>query len=695
MATFTPEDASATSSTANGMTPAQILQAKHDAAEKAKHIPAHFHKASVEETVDEADKADGHEKTSTLLTDANDTPSTDAGATELSEKAKGKRKAQDTPSRSSVIDTQSEELFPSLGSGPKVSAPAGPGAWGNKKVTSGLRTAPNGVSNGLPQASTPISSGTATPRSGNLTPASPNTTNGQRKTGPTKMSLPGQYTDDLILLNPEIDKSKAMGPVLEDIKRRLRVQVDTRQTMIENQPAITFTVAGQRIQVQQALSRISKELTSKLKVKMEVPSSIRMHIIGKGGSKIKEVAERTGAKIQVSRDDGAPSNVGEDDTSVALVEIEGDAIATRKARIEIQSIVDAHAVKANLHMKNIPPEYFPFIAGPHNTLINDMQQNKDVKITVPPFHIWQHQPPPRTTRPNERPNFVPHPDMHISITGEMSEAQQVRASIERLAEDLRQQLVLKEQTFLRGQHQFIVGDRGMSPQDFLKETGCIVILPPSHEDTEDITIIGPPDRIAGGLERATALAAELLNANVDPRKNISNAPTGSDAHARALAQYFGARGLEDEFQRLHNAQIAFPAPTDTSGNWDIFSRDQKSLPKARADLIDVIRAHPPSRLTLLEIDPFFHAHLREQSVRDVRNDFGVHMIVPNDEESTEVMLVYDGMTGDASFELPRQRPSAPEIAAFEEALQKARNQILSIIGDQEDIVTKQVDIPQK
>jgi hypothetical protein len=285
--------------------------------------------------------------------------------------------------------------------------------------------------------------------------------------------------------------------------------------------------------------------------------------------------------------------------------------------------------------------------------------------------------------------------MHIQIVGDRADAQEARAKIEQMAEELRQQLISREQTFLRGQHQFIVGERGLSPHDFLEETGCIVILPPPHTDTEDVTIIGPPDKIAGGLDRATALASELLSANVDPRKNITNAPSGADAHARALAQYFAARGLEEEFQRVHSAHVAFPVSTDTSENWDIFARDKMNLPKARADLIEIIRAHPPSRLTLVEVDPFFHPHLQEQCAHAVRNDFGVHMIIPQDEESNHVMLVYEGPeSGNPSFRMPRQRPSTTEIATFEEALHQARNQILSIIGDQ-DISTQQVEIPQK
>ena len=665
------------------MTPAQALQAKHDAAERAKHIPAEFHKASVEEVVDDEDRAEARID---AVTNTNGDSATEAGPAELSETAKGKRKATE-PTAKTTVDIKSEELFPSLGGGPKASAPAGPGAWGNKKATSNLRTAPNGVSNGRPLVSSPPSSGRTTPRSGVLTPASPNVSSGQRGNVPTKMSLPGRFTNELTLLLSEMNKNKPMKPVLDNLQRVLRVQIQTNQTMYQDHPSLKFTVSGQREQVQKALTTISKELTSQQKVTMEVPSSIRAHIIGKGGSKIKEIMERTGAKIQVAKDSGASAGVEEDDSSLSRVEIEGDAIATRNARTEIESIVAANAVKANLRLKTIPAEFFPFIAGPHNSRVNELQQGKDVQITVPPFHTWHQQPQPQISQ------LTPHPDMHIHITGDLSEAQKARVAIESLAEELRQQLRLKEHNFQRGQHQFIVGDRGMSPQDFLEQTGC-VILPPSEMDIEDITIIGPPDRLEGAFEKASALAGELNSVSLDPRKTIAHAPNGADAHARALAQYFAMRGLEEEFQRRHGTQIAFPA--DMSGNWDLFTRDNSSLPKARADLVDVIRAHPPSRLTFIEVDPFFHPHLREQSVHTLRNDFGVHMIVPEDEEAGVVTLVYDGPAeGDTPFQLPRQRPSDAEMVAFEEVLDQARNQILSIIGDQQDILTKKVNVPPK
>ena len=64
MATSTTDATSTgdSSNNAGGITPAQALLAKHEAAEKAKHIPAKYHKASVEDIVDDTDLVDSKRK---------------------------------------------------------------------------------------------------------------------------------------------------------------------------------------------------------------------------------------------------------------------------------------------------------------------------------------------------------------------------------------------------------------------------------------------------------------------------------------------------------------------------------------------------------------------------------------------------------------------------------------------------------
>lgn len=378
----------------------------------------------------------------------------------------------------------------------------------------------------------------------------------------------------------------------------------------------------------EALRTIARELCAKQKLRLPIPASCRAHIIGQGGTVIKDISTRTGAKIQVPKSDVPLGNQDDDDSVTIEVEIEGDPYAVELARLDIDKIVSARTAKVNMRLKDIPPEFFPFLAGPHNSRIDALQQDKDIEIHVPHFHTWQHRPPPRMSKPTERPDFQPHPDLHVQISGDRNEAQAARAQIERHVEELRRQLAVEDHSFQRGHHQFIMGDRGMSLHDFLEETGCTVVLPPEHDDTEDLTIIGPIEQLQLGVDKAATLAAEMQMTNVDPRRYFTDARSGPDAHARALSRYLQERQLESEINNLYQAQLAFPPSTDPSVSWEIYSRDMKKSIQARSDLTKIIQAHPPAKLSLVEVDPFFHPHLRQRCLPTLRNEYGVNMIMP-------------------------------------------------------------------
>jgi KH domain len=672
------------SSLAYQKTNAQMLKEKHEAVEGV-------HNPTVEDEIDEEDIQ--HPPPSALNPHA---PNTGG----IPEEAAGKQRAETPPKKSIVLDTQSEELFPALGGGSKARpGPAATPSWAAKKNTPASRSAANGVSNGLSaalQASSPLSSRASTPPSGILTPASGSAMNNAHasRKGPMQMAMPGKYTDSITLVPAHMDKSKPIQPFLDKLNKKSRATV-TRHVARDGS-SMVFEGSGPKKDVSEALRTIARELSSKRKIRLAIPASCRAHIIGQGGSVIKDIIARTGANIQVPKSDASTTNQDDDDSATVDVEIEGDPYAIELARLDIDKIVSARTSRVNMRLRDIPPEFFPFLAGPHNSGIDAMQRDKDLQIQVPHFHTWQHRPPPRVSKPNERPDFQPHPDLHVQITGERRAAQEARVELERHVEQLRRQLAVEDHSFQRGHHQFIIGERGMSLHDFLEETGCAVVLPPEHDDTEDITIIGPSEKLQFGIDKAATLAAEMQTANVDPRRYIADAPYGPDAHARALASYLQERQLEAEFDSLYGAQLAFPPSSDPTVNWDIYSRDMKKSIQARSDLTKIIQAHPPAKLALVEVNPFFHPHLREQCLQTLRNQYGVNMIVPRNAESEHIILVCEGPEGAQSpFQIPRLRPAESEMAGFEEALSQARSQLLSIIGDRSEVATRQVEVPKK
>ena len=386
-----------------------------------------------------------------------------------------------------------------------------------------------------------------------------------------------------------------------------------------------------------------------------------------------------------------------DDSTTIDVSIEGDAIAAEMARREIEAIVNERTSTVNVRLKEVPAEFYPFIAGPHNTGVDALQNGRDIKVKVPAYYAWSHQPPPQASSPNSPPAFLPHPNSHIQLSGERRAVQEARAEIERQVEALRRQITLSQLDINRGQHQFIVGDDGASLNDFLAETGCAVILPPDSDESGMLTITGPHDRIEAGREKAINIAGDMHSAIIDITRQHSKAPKGGEVHARALTKYLQQRQAIAQLERLHDSRIVLPTRDDGPTSWEMYSRDGKNIIRARSDIMNVVNAHPPARLRHIEMDPFYHEHLRERHLQFLRNEYGVHMLVPDEtEQGSPVILVYEGpMEEGGQFELPRQRPSESDIVQFEQALEQAQNHILNLMTGHQPVIVRDIDVPSK
>lgn len=669
MATVTA-DAIADGGSSAAKTPAQLMQEQHEAAE--------VHQVMVEDVVDEDDVQHPPPPHNHLEeTDATTTNGT--SSVPLSAKAAGKQKASDKPT---VLDTQSEEAFPSLGAASKSPAATfsrTPG-W---VASASAKAAP---ANGSPAlASRPTSSGAGTPSS---TPdiRTPVAAAAGARGG---VLLPGRYRDSFEIDNADLDKSKSVKRILDEVKKKYNVIVTPKSTNFATRTE--FIAEGPKARVTEALMYVSKELTLEKQVKLDIPSTVSPQIIGKGGANIKKLESQFGVRVKIDRDTKPVTNP--DETRTDVVEIRGNAAQVRQVYEQITNQVKSLQPKVDLPVRGIPPEFYPFIAGLHGDRIQQMEQDRDVRINVPQYHTWQQQPPPRPSREDQPPVFVPHGDSHIVISGEQAAALEARVFLEQLAEELQKELLLEELVAEQILHPYIVGDRGMDPLKFLEETGCVVILPPPHHETEDVHIIGPKDKLSGGRDLAEELMSRKHNRAVDMHKHFNDAPQGPERHSKALAQYLRQKAIEREFQKSHGAEIIFPLSSSTSPSWTVISSDPQKAMSARNELSKITQAYPTPRLQLVEVDPFFHPHLEQMHASNLRENLGVHMIVPDD-GSDPVVLVYEGPAQDETFAIPRTKPTKADIANFEKALQEAQAQLLSNIPHQ-GISVQDIHVPKK
>lgn len=242
---------------------AEQMQPKHDATE--------VHGPTIEDVVDEEDII--HPPPSSAANsrspDTSGMPVLVPADEPLSEKAMGKQKAQEQPSAPTPqpenvvkLDTKSEELFPALGSGPKPRTPAQVSpAWGSKKPASVANSVPNGVN-----GHGPLSSGSATPASGILTPSSTNKSISvqDRPTIPY-MSMPGRHTERVQFAPSQLLPRKEMKKPLQDVLRDINKKSKATVEMKPGPGGVTyFEGKGPVDAVRQALKDVAKEVGSKV-----------------------------------------------------------------------------------------------------------------------------------------------------------------------------------------------------------------------------------------------------------------------------------------------------------------------------------------------------------------------------------------------------------------------------------------------
>lgn len=383
--------------------------------------------------------------------------------------------------------------------------------------------------------------------------------------------------------------------------------------------------------------------------------------------------------------------IDDDDDSVAIdVLVEGDAVAAELARREIEAIVKEHSSNVSMRVKNIPPEFFPFLAGIRNAKAHDIEQRLNVQVKIPQYKTWSTQPPPPENVPGKI-QFTAVPDQYIQISGDRAAAQEARAELERRAAALQRDLALRVISMNRGQHQFILGDAQDALESFMEETGCSLVFPPEYDETENLTITGPVSCIETGVNHATDLATRMRMSCADITRQFPASP----AHGQIITRYLREHRLIEDIEKTHNAHIVIPKNINEGPVvWEIYSADGKNAVLARTEVLNLIRAHPPSKVVNVTIDPCFHPYLRNNQRRTLKSKYGVQMMLPENLESPNITLLYEG-SNQPDAQALRRAPTSEEITVFEKLLADAQAHILSAVGDQNDLTTRSIVVPKK
>jgi hypothetical protein len=193
------------------------------------------------------------------------------------------------------------------------------------------------------------------------------------------------------------------------------------------------------------------------------------------------------------------------------------------------------------------------------------------------------------------------------------------------------------------------------------------------------------------------LAMGMQLNNIDISRIHRDAPNGADIHARNVTRYLRERDEIARIEKFYNTHINTPTSNERALPWELFSRDGKTAIRAQSEITAIVGGHPPARIRSIDVNPFYHTHLRKDIAPDVQDRFGVKVVsaLPS-EADLPVLLVFEGPTeAGAPYEVPRTKPTPQDIQRFRQSLEQAERHILDLISKQENILLREVEVPKK
>ncbi|CAH0720841.1 unnamed protein product, partial [Brenthis ino] len=247
--------------------------------------------------------------------------------------------------------------------------------------------------------------------------------------------------------------------------------------------SLTFLITGKHSAVLDARRLILTHFQQQASKQVAIPKEHHRWILGKQGQKLKELEKVTATKISV------PSIADNSET----ITITGTKEGIEKAEHEIRVCSEEQSRKA-LERITVPKIYHPFIQGPFGERAAALSAETGARIHIPPA----------STQSDE-----------IVIAGEKNGVLAAKAQIEQIYEEMAKKCSTVRVEVPKSQHKYVIGARGTTIQEILRETGVSVEMPPPDSPTGTITLHGPHNKIGLALSKVCEKANSVKTATVD------------------------------------------------------------------------------------------------------------------------------------------------------------------------------------
>jgi len=372
---------------------------------------------------------------------------------------------------------------------------------------------------------------------------------------------------------------------------------NTEIEMTSTSKGLTFLITGKSENVRESKKRISSELTVPTVYELEVPKEAYGQILGKNGNRLRDLENRSGAKITLPKDD-----------LTDLIKIKGSRDAIELAIHEIQ-LISAEALSKCKDIISIEKEYHAFISGPFNETLHQLQQETGAKISIPPFSSNKSE---------------------IVITGDQNA---INAAKERILEIYNTKKLNCEAipiVIKKCQHKYIIGQKGSVLNEIFKKTGVSIEMP-TDPDSEQIILRGEQDKLGSALSVLYDKAHSEIDLTLTAKSWIQR-------------HLIGVKG-----SRLQALQMSFPnVHVSFSSDDDLIKLHGPRQETERAKeilLAEIDSVTQQFKIKEISVDPSYHRYIIGKggvNIKKIREQTGASINIPEPNSPNANIITIEG-----------------------------------------------------
>lgn len=393
--------------------------------------------------------------------------------------------------------------------------------------------------------------------------------------------------------HPSFGGETRQSEIIRDIKERTGCEIEMS---MPKDRGLTIMVTGKPSVVVQARREILTKLQTQAHVDLKIPKEHHKFIIGREGSKLKTIELATATKISFPRTEDSSD----------IIRIMGTREGVDKARHQLQTISDEQA-KLGFERLEVEKEFHPFIQGPNGSVAKSIMEQTGARINIPPPSLMKNE---------------------ITVAGDKDSVAKAVAQIRKMHENLRRTCSTVPVEVRKSQHKYIVGPRGQGLQEVLQSTGVWVEVPAPDADVNTITLRGPQEKLGQALTQVYEKANSVVIESV---------------HAPHWLHRFiiGRKGqnVQKITQDLPKVHVEFNSDLDKiilEGPPEQVQLAKESFETFTEDLMATMD------FAEIHVEQKYHRHIIGKggaSVNKIKTETGTSIIIPPDEEKSDVIRI--------------------------------------------------------